>query len=41
MEKKKSLKVCQKCYAYNKPKCKFTNDYTARKNTCSEFKIKK
>jgi len=45
MEENQNLKICQYCQNYNKPKCKITNEFVARKKLCineSEFfKFKK
>ena len=45
MEENQSLKVCQNCINYKRPKCKITGNFVARKNKCYDeekhFKFKK
>ena len=39
IEERLEKKFCKDCKGYNrkKKKCKVTNDYTARKNTCEHW----
>jgi hypothetical protein len=39
--KKEDTKYCKDCRFYSKPICNDADEFTARKNTCKAWKVKK
>lgn len=40
MESKEVLQYCKDCKSYKQPKCKLTDEFTARKKKCDSFRRK-
>jgi len=39
IKKPEDTKYCKDCIYYKRPKCRKTNNFTARKNTCEDWEL--